>query len=162
MPQFADHIKQANSNLLFLKSINKTSPAHVDWQVTVCFYTALHLVNAHLANYNQQFRNHTDVKDAINPHNPLSVLKLTPDSYTAYISLFSLSRRARYLINEKDNNLKSNQPFFTYDKHLAKAIKHLDILCTYFNNLYSLGLPKTPIQCTQLDKKNPLAFFDIA
>jgi hypothetical protein len=65
MPQFADHIKQANSNFLFLKSVNQTSPAHVDWQVTVCFYTALHLVNAHLAKYNQQFRNHTDVKDAI-------------------------------------------------------------------------------------------------
>jgi hypothetical protein len=160
MPQFSDHIKQAQSNLSVLKVINQASPTHFDWQVTVCFYTALHLVNAHLAKYNQQYRNHTDVKHVLNPFNAVSVMKLTPDAYTAYTSLFSLSRRARYLINEKDDNLNSNTPFFTHDKHLAKSIRHLDLLCTYFDKEYNLNLPKTPIKCGFITDKNTVKFFD--
>jgi hypothetical protein len=86
-------------------------------------------------------------------------MALSPDAYTAYISLFSLSRRAHYLINEKDDNLNSNTPFFTHDKHLAKAIRHLDMVCTYFDKIYTLNLPKIPIKCAYITNNNTLNFF---
>ena len=44
MPQFEDHVKQAQHNLKFLENINAGNYDCVDWQVTTCFYTALHLV----------------------------------------------------------------------------------------------------------------------
>jgi hypothetical protein len=161
VPQFDDHIKQAKSNLSFLEIINQSAPIHFDWQVTACFYAALHLVNAHLANFGQQYRSHTDVKDVINPYNTTSVMKLTPDAYTAYESLFSLSRRARYLINKKDDNLFTDAPFFTHEKHLAKSIRHLEALCCYFDNLYTLNVPKMTVKCSFLKNKNEFQFFDI-
>ena len=162
MPQFDDHIKQAKSNFSFLGIINQTAPIHYDWQVTVCFYTALHLVNAHLANYGQQYRNHTDVKNVINPYNTTSVMKLPLGEYSAYESLFSLSRRARYLVNQKDDNLRGDSVFFTYDKHLAKSIRHLEILCIYFSNLYPhLELPKLNIACATLKNKQEFSFFNL-
>jgi hypothetical protein len=161
VPQFEDHIKQAKSNLSFIGIINHSAPNHFDWQVTACFYTALHLVNAHLAQFGQQYRNHTDVKDVINPYNLTSVMKLSPDAYTAYESLFSLSRRARYLISKKDDNMMTDAPFFTHDKHLAKSIRHLEALCRYFDDLYTLDLPKIPISCHQLKNKTEFQFFDL-
>ena len=161
MPQFDDHIEQAKSNLSFIKIINQSAPVHFDWQVTACFYTALHLVNAHLAKYGQQYRNHNDVNFAINPHNTTSLLKLTPDTYSAYESLFSLSRRARYLINKKDDNLKSDTPFFTHEKHLVKSIRHLETLCRYFNSIYTLDLPKIALKCDGLKNKAEFQFFDL-
>ena len=92
MPRYEDHIKQVNSNLQFLQKINQNAPDHLDWQVTVCFYSALHLVNAHLATLNLQYRNHTDVRDIINPYNKLSLGKLPEDEFVSYDSLFSNSR----------------------------------------------------------------------
>ena len=74
-------------------------PSQFDWQVTICFYTAVHLINCHLANFGLQYRKHKDVKDALNPYT-ISPAKLPEDEYSAYISLQSLSRRSRYLVNE--------------------------------------------------------------
>ena len=133
MPKFEDHIAQSKRNLTFLEIINNNAPAHLDWQVTVCFYTALHLVNAHLAHFGMQYRSHTDVKFHINPENVTSLMRLPEDIYLAYEALFSNSRRSRYLVNQKDNNLKSETMAFTSGKHLGKAIRHLNTICLYFS-----------------------------
>jgi hypothetical protein len=118
--------------------------------VTVSFYTALHLVNAHISTFNLQYRRHTDVKDVLNPYNQTSTMRLPENEYTAYMSLQSLSRRARYLVNEKDNNLTTSTAFLTYEKHLAKALKHLDVLMQYFTAKYNYTLPTIKIRCTEL------------
>ncbi len=145
-----EHINQANRNIAFLQNINQSIDDCIDWQVTVSFYTALHLVNAHISTFNLQYRRHTDVKDVLNPYNLTSVMKLPENEYTAYMSLQSLSRRARYLVNEKDGNLDTNTAFLTYEKHLAKALKHLDVLMQYFTTKYSYTLPKISVKCTGL------------
>jgi hypothetical protein len=145
-----EHINQAINNIRFLQNINHSVNNCIDWQVTVSFYTALHLVNAHISTFNLQYRRHTDVKDVLNPYNLTSVMKLPENEYTAYMSLQSLSRRARYLVNEKDNNLAANTAFLTYEKHLAKALKHLDILMQYFTSKYNYTLPTINVKCTEL------------
>jgi len=58
LAQFDEHIQQANHNLQFLSFANQAGSAYYDWQVTICFYTALHLVNAHLSLFNMQYRKH--------------------------------------------------------------------------------------------------------
>ena len=136
MPKFEEHIQQAEHNLEFLANINETIPNCIDWQITVCFYTALHLVNAHLSKFGHQYRKHTDVQHAINPEVQISPSKLPEDEYVAYTALQQLSRRSRYLVNEKDSKLKETAAARTYDTHLSKAIKHLDRLSHYFSVKY--------------------------
>lgn len=133
MAKYEDHIQQAERNLRFLGAINNSVQDCYDWQVTVCFYTALHFVNAHLSKFGLQYRKHKDVNYALNFSNATSPAKLPEDEYIAYTALQSLSRRSRYLVNEKDNKLGSDQAYLTYDKHLAKALRHLNKLLLHFN-----------------------------
>ena len=152
MPQFKDHIKQAQHNLKFLEDINAGSYDCIDWQVTVCFYTALHLVNAHLSHFNLQYRRHESVKNALNPEKQVSLTKLPEDEYIAYMTLQNLSRRSRYLVNEK--NVGLNQASITHEKHLGKALRHLDKLICYFDNRYSLSLTKVKLRCSAIKSTN--------
>jgi hypothetical protein len=154
LAQFDEHISQANKNLLFLQFINKANFDCYDWQVTVCFYCALHIVNAHLSLHQMQYRKHVDVKDALNPKNPLSVNKgsaLPEKEYLAYTKLQSLSRRSRYLVNEKDNNLGSDKAAFTYDIHLQRALRHLNTLINYFKKSYNISVSKIQLKCTGIN-----------
>lgn len=141
-----------------MASINTKVTDCYDWQVTVCFYTALHLVNAHLSQYNLQYRKHKDVNYALNFANATSPARLPEDEYLAYTALQSLSRRSRYLVNEKDNNLSSAQAFLTYDKHFARSLRHLNKLLQHFESRYSVGIPVISIQCSEI-KKDELKFF---
>jgi hypothetical protein len=152
LAQFNEHIKQAQHNLSFLQKINQNVSDCVDWQVTVCFYTSLHLVNAHLSKFSLQYRKHNDVNYALN-YAALSPARLPQDEYLAYTTLQSLSRRSRYLVNQKDDNLTNENAFFTYEKHLTKALKHLDVLLHYFNTLYNLELSIDNLQCSLIKNK---------
>lgn len=156
MSTFAAHVQQAAENLRFLEHINATAPLHRDRAVTVSFYTALHLVNAHLAHQSLQYRTHTDVKQAINPTR-LSPARLPEDEYVAYAALQMLSRRSRYLVNEKD--VSQTQPALTFDQHLARAFRYLDRLLTYFVGRYNLGdLPSIAVACPGLRPTDNLRF----
>ncbi len=148
MATFNDHILQAKKNIVFLSDINQKVPDSLDWQVTTCFYTALHLINAHLAKFNMQYRRHVDVKDALNPERPTSITKLDEDEYVSYIALQSLSRRARYLV--EDTDITSERAYLTYEKHLAKSLRHLDKLIVYFSRKYDLEIPKFNITCSSI------------
>ncbi len=158
MAQFEDHIAQAKRNLNFLSAINTKLSDCYDWQVTVCFYSALHFVNAHLSKYTLQYRKHKDVNYALNFSNSLSPARLPEDEYLAYTALQSLSRRSRYLVNEKDNNLSSTQAFLTYDKHFARSLRHLNLLLQHFESRYAIGLNAVEIKCTEI-KAGELKFF---
>ena len=156
MAKVEDHLNQARSNLKFLEFVNQKAFEFIDWQVTVCFYTGLHLINAHLAKHQLQYRSHTDVKNAINPKNVLAISKLPENEYVAYVTLQMLSRRSRYLVQEKDGNLDNDKVFLTYEKHLSKALKHLDCLISFFNQNYAAGIPKVSIRCDLIKSKTDL------
>lgn len=161
MASFSEHIQQTKSNLSFLEETNAKNQQFWDWQVTVCFYVAVHTVNAHLAQCaNLHYRTHEDVKNAINPFNQLAMCKVPNDVYLCYAKLEGLSRRSRYLCHDDKTNT-STVSHFTYDRHFAKAIKNLDKLLDYFNTLYSLGLTKIKIACLDLSAKDQLKLFDL-
>jgi len=157
MADFSEHINQAKSNLNFLNSITSIKD-YWDWKVTVSFYVALHLVNAHLAQKaDLHYRTHNKVDQAINPFNTFSVTKFSEENYLAYTKLLGLSRRSRYLVNEKIRNNK-NRLYFTYEKHFIKAIKNLDIILKYFNREYNVDFDKINIE-SEYYKSQTLNFF---
>ena len=159
MASFDEHIAQAKNNLAFLSSVNQQVKNYLDWQVTACFYTAVHLVNAHLSTHGLQYRKHHDVNFGLNPDVQLSVSKLPQDEYDAYIALQRLSRRSRYLVNDKE--LQSQAAYFTYDKHMAKSIRHLERLLTYFSTAYNLQISPVNFSCPDLKKSENLRFFNV-
>lgn len=159
MARVDDHIAQAKRNLVFLSSINNSVRDCYDWRVTVCFYTALHFVNAYLATFGQQYRKHSDVNFAINYNNLTSPAKLPEDEYLSYMALQSLSRRSRYLVNDKDGNISNDQAFFTYDKHLIRSLRHLDKLTKYFTNIFRIKIEALPISCIELKEGELVHFF---
>ena len=161
MAQFDDHANQAERNLQFLEQINGNVKDCVDWQVTVCFYTALHLINAHLANFGLQYRTHNSVKDALNPERQTSVSKLPENEYTAYVGLQMLSRRSRYLVNEKDGQTSSQQAALTNEKHLVKALRNLDKLLMFFVTSYGRPMPHINVYCDRLKPQNDLQYMQV-
>lgn len=163
MATFDNHADQAKRNLAFLVGINASHTSNWDWQVTVCYYVAVHLVNAHLARQaNLHYRTHDDVKNAINPYRP-NVYPVPTDVYLAYLKLEGLSRRSRYLChdNPAQGSATAEIGHMTYDKHFAKAIKQLDKILKHFNETYSIDFGSPSVYCLELSEKTPLAIFQV-
>ncbi len=157
MATFDDHISQAKRNLEFLSLINASQNSYWDWQVTVCYYINVHIVNAHLANIaNLHYRTHEDVKNAINPFNQLALGKVPENIYLAYAKLEGLSRRSRYLCHE---TRREDGTFLTYDKHFAKTIKLLDTIIFYFSTKYSVDFGNPIVDCLEITSRTPLQIF---
>ncbi len=159
MPRPEDHLSQARRNLTFFDCVHSGVSDSYDWQVTICFYSAVHLVNFHLSRHGFQYRSHSNVNNAINPYGIRSSITLPENEYIAYEGLRSLSRRSRYLVREGDNSLISNEPAFTNDKHLSKALRHLNTLLKYFSEKYKLDFPTTKVKCAYLKGSNELIYF---
>ncbi|MDW3212307.1 MAG: hypothetical protein R8N23_20725 [Reichenbachiella sp.] len=150
MADFPEHIKQAKNNLDFLSQVNDSGKKFWDWQVTISFYVAVHLVNAHIASKaNMHYRSHNDVKNALNPERQVSLSKVDEETYKAFIKLQQLARRARYLCHDKAAN-QDEIAFFTYDKHFAKAIKNLDKIMSFIHKEYSEEFEPIQIDCIEL------------
>lgn len=154
MASFDEHITHAKSNLDYLSKINNLINDRWDWQVTTCFYTALHLMNAHIAKKaNKNYLSHTRVDIALNPYG-MSVSKLDEDSYSAYNSLSNLSRRSRYLLTENrsqvDTEIDIQRECLTYSKHFKKAIHHLDKVISFINKEYGNQIGNTEVKCIDL------------
>lgn len=160
MALFEEHIKQAKKNLDFLKSTSNNNVSDFwDWKVTICFYTAVHLVNAHISSkMNHHYRSHDDVNKVLNPFNRTSIAIIPENYFTAYIKLSNLSRRSRYLVSD-DMGVRDIKGFFTSEKHFAKAVRNFDILMTYFVESYILNFDKTILNCDRI-KNDTLNYFE--
>lgn len=150
LANFSAHVAQVRANINFLENLNSV-PNSWDWKVTVCFYAAVHIVNAHLAQAaNLHFRQHRQVDDAISPMSRIVAVRLTEDVYVSYKALKNLSRRSRYLCSD-DGSGDPQQPLLTYDKHLKKALYHLNTLMEWFTSLYNINtFDKKEINCPNL------------
>lgn len=160
MASFENHLQQAKTNLVFLKEINDKSK-YFDWQVTVCFYAAVHLVNAHLAKCaNLHYKTHQETKLAINPHNPLAVCKIEEDVFDKYSSLEKLSRRARYLCNDAGQT-DDQITYLTSEKRVSRAISRLNNVMAYFNKTHKTSFDKIVLNCPRVKAELPktLEFF---
>lgn len=149
MASFDHHFQQALHNLEFLKSIANQDSKFWDWKVTVSFYIAVHIMNAHLdRSVQKHYRKHSEVSVALNPkRNTASAVP--SDVYISYEKLSSLSRRSRYLINEDLSNISTNR-CLTYDVHLGKALRSLEKIEQWFSNTYNVEFPKVPLFCLEV------------
>jgi hypothetical protein len=153
---FDDHIRQAKGNISILSEFNKKIDNGWDWQVTIAYYVAVHLMNAHLAKKaNLHYKTHESVKNAL--FSITSVAKIPDDIYTAYVKLEGLSRRSRYLCHE-DSSSQLHLPFLTYDKHLKKALKNLDKVISFINAEYNIQFNKADMDCIEI-KDDQLSYF---
>ena len=163
MATFHDHIKQAQNNLNFLCQINDTSNDHWDWQVTVCFYTAVHLANAHLADKaNLHYHTHTDTINALNPTKHILLgFEFSELEYLAYVKLKNLSRRSRYLCIDGNKITPDTEgiAYLTYDKHLYKAIRYLENILKFIHDGYNIIFPIMEIDCMDLKNGASLQYF---
>jgi hypothetical protein len=153
---FDDHIRQAKGNISILSEFNQKIENGWDWQVTITYYVAVHLMNAHLAKKaNLHYKTLEQVKNAL--FSQTSVAKIPDDVYTSYVKLEGLSRRSRYLCHE-DNSGQPQLPFLTYDKHLKKALKNLDKIISFISKEYKINFNKANIDCIEIKEDN-LIFF---
>jgi hypothetical protein len=151
VPSFESHICQAKRNLAFLEKINVSASDHFDWQVTTCFYTAVHLVNAYLSLHGLQYRKHVDVKNAINPYSKDAIdanSAFPEDIFVSYKTLEALSRRSRYLVNLKDGQLHNDiEAALTHEIHFAKSLRHLNKIIKYMIKGNHFTCPKISLNC---------------
>ncbi|SDF16609.1 hypothetical protein SAMN04487996_109107 [Dyadobacter soli] len=135
---------------------NSISP-NSDWQVTIGFYTAVHIINAHLATFNLHYQTHESVKNAISPFGNIESLRVPEGIYKAYVKLQSLSRRARYLVN--DSTSENSEASFIHAIHLARALRHLDTIMQYFCGKYPAQFDKIHIKCCELTQNENLRHY---
>ena len=158
MGTFKDHIDQSRSNLAFLSNISLKIQNCWDWQVTVCFYSALHLINAHIVQKTGlNYLSHSKVDEVINPYNRLSVAKLDENTYVSYHALYQLSRRSRYLLNENHASIDSSgitKASITYSRHFSKAIRHLEVIIDFMKKKHSYTTSKINIKCVDLNGRS--------
>ena len=148
MASYTEHISQAKNNLKFLQDIStELSGQYWDWNVTVCFYAGVHLVNSHIASTTDlHYRRHDEVSDTLNPFNQLSLAKVPENVFTAYCHLQNLSRRSRYLISERMSN-RGEERFLTFEKHFQRALIHLDTLLEFIKSKYSENFDRINVNC---------------
>lgn|GEM_PF-364011 len=161
MASFQEHLRQSKRNLIFLSKINGDISDCLDWQVTTCFYSGLHLLNAYLAEkQNLHYNRHSDVESALNPKSQFSTVKLGDADFQNYQRLRNLSRRSRYLCTEGGDHGVPAQA--TAEKHLSRAIISLDLLMRMFVKFYpGESFDKTIISCPTL-LGEPLIYFEVA
>ena len=159
MASFDEHLNQAVKNIRILEQVNNSINDSWDWQVTIGFYVALHLANAHLARtLDAHYRTHAQVSEAINPYVVLNVAKFEEDAFLSYQSLQNLSRRSRYLLNDKNVSIDPECAHFTSEKQFAKAIRELEKILTYFNKVYGYKFLSLKIKCEKI-KSDKLNYF---
>jgi len=87
MPTVQQHIAQWKHNRTFAKSIDK---AYQDWQVTVIFYAALHLVNAALVTLKEPVSNHSDRNLKVKTNSAFASIR------RQYLDLYRIAWITRY------------------------------------------------------------------
>lgn len=157
MANHSEHLNQAVKNIVFLENVNLNIPESWDWQVTISFYSALHLANAHIAHtINQHYRTHGKVSEALNTFITVNPSKFDEEAYLSYLALQGLSRRSRYLCSDKDDEASKAdiRAHFTSEKHLAKALRHLNNIQKFFSTTYDYNFAPICINCSKIKSDN--------
>jgi hypothetical protein len=138
MASFSDHILQAEHNLAYLRQIiHQLHPRNLSWEVTVCYYVAVHLVNAHIeSQLKVSYQSHDRIKKALF-YDRHSSARISKQAFDTYNQLTRLSRIARYLFDSQT----ALTPVQITQQHRADAELYLNRLIAYFNGLYALTIP---------------------
>lgn len=137
------HFNQAQHNLRLLEQINQ-SQQFWDWQTTILFYSALHLVNGHIfRTTGTRYNSHSDVANIIHHLNP-NPASLPKQFGIDYGKLQNLSRTARYLYDsesKEDRIVKSGQD------NLVKAVYLYEKVCAVICPMHHVQLSSIQITC---------------
>lgn len=139
MADFDRHIQRVRENMEFLTQIRTLQLRNWDWEVTVCYYVAVHLVNAHLATRNLHPTTHDETKKYINPQGVFNNQRLPEKVYEEFMFLTNQSRVSRYMHNP--GNKDPSESTVINEKRLKLALESTNILIAYFNRLYALNIP---------------------
>jgi hypothetical protein len=94
MPSQQNHLATAIENRRIALHLLDSEPKSLAWATTICFYSALHLVEAAMASSIQHFDGH----DVRNSH--LKSTKNLQHNWRHYKQLFDHSLKARYLMTD--------------------------------------------------------------
>ncbi len=133
MANFSDHVSQAKKNIEVLKGLNKDSQFEHEWQITVAYYVALHLLHAFIADKSDLHpTNHNYLKGMIEPGTTFSNTELEDNVYSSYAHLEILSRKSRYLCVGKANPEKA---VYATNKDFQRSIQYLDKVICFFEGV---------------------------
>lgn len=158
MAGFTDHLDHARSNLKFLSDLSRDHAELWDWKITVAYYSALHLVNAFVADkYDLHPDSHEKLKEILHPESRFKDIRLDEKTHTGYNYLEMLSRRARYLcdVNSGDNNAHRCN-----GKHFTASVKQLDMVMRFFKSVYNSDFDTVSIHSTHTEKTNGVKYFE--
>ena len=141
MASFRDHISQAEENISFLFQIRTLPDRNLSWEVTVCYYIAVHLMNARIADKLQvTFDNHSDINKNLF-YDKNSSARIFRKVFITYKELTRLSRISRYLM---DPNLKNPSMKIRIEQQdIQNANDYTNTIIAYFNKEYNLQI--TPL-----------------
>jgi hypothetical protein len=153
MPDSIYHFRQAERNLKVVELLNASPNHYWDWQVTALFYSALHLVNAHIIETDGGFYNtHAAVQTKINYQNAESKARLPREVGIAYEKLQFLSRKARYLYDPSAKT-KLNPEFIGADG-FEKAVHAFEVVYKHLSSAYDLNISPVNISCIKAGWRN--------
>ena len=156
----SEYLSQVNKNLSFLGEVGLKTEGYLDWQITICFYVSVHLINFHLHEHNFEANTHIATERAINPfgNKPTS---LPIDVYDGYKLLSDLSRWSRYLkIPSGYRSAYSLDDPNYLKEEFVESIEQLDILLSYFGKEYGLSFPTINLKLP-LDSSVKLSYFKV-
>ena len=125
------HIEQAKHNELFLADLEIDYPTiYFDWKVTICFYIAIHYLQA-LADYKniEIGETHNDIERNVNPNSRWTpIMRISNGAWRNYKDLFKYSQIARYEgIHDKESFEELRESDYLESKqhleHFKKYIK---------------------------------------
>ena len=159
MATFDEHLTQAKSNIAFLEHLSSTGK-YIDWQITACFYVAVHLANAHIAKQEgKNFRAHIDVTDSLNPFKDYPS-KVSERVFTSFQRLHNLSRKARYLVPPTSQDDGVVPACYAAPRHLITSVQSLDIIIQGMKDIHRFSLPKIQFISSEIFSY-PLIHFEI-
>lgn len=139
-------LEQALRNLRSLSAFSAL-PNCCDWQITVCFYTSVHLLKSHLARHNETATKHEMLKHKISDNNTVipSPCIFPERGRLAHRSLEQLSHESRYVFSDGGNpSIDVTMPIFS-DGKLLEAVRKLNTVMEEYNGLYPTDFPITKI-----------------
>ena len=91
------HIEKGKKNEKFLSLIEEHGKNdYLDWNITVCFYSALHYVKAYLKKHGYNTNSHKEIDQNIRHTSLICNVKFDEKHYRAYADLKTYSSTARY------------------------------------------------------------------
>jgi len=150
MVSFEEHLQQAKSNLSALRVMLDTD--HFDWQVTISFYVALHLLSAHMAFQGVHVSTHKKARDNLLSLAEKNNVKADSDIFSYYDMLEGLSREARYLHNGESPKNAPVQALFVKHGKASDALRSLNNIMIYFSRKYEADFETTKVKSPQVAK----------